>query len=154
MTVKELQTSQVKSCSGETDLAAAAKIMWDSDCGVVPVVDHERTVVGMITDRDICIATATRSANPSEIRVLDVMSRSGLHSCTPGDDVRSALDTMKKHRIRRLPVVDRQERLVGILSLNDLVMRASLRTGADVPGDQLLETLQAISAHSTKTVSA
>jgi CBS domain-containing protein len=135
MRVKELQTSDVKSCTGDTDLAAAAKIMWDRDCGVVPVVDSERKVIGVITDRDICIATATRSTVPSEIRVRDVMSGQGLHSCGPDDDVRTALATMKTHRVRRLPVLDRQQRLVGIISMNDLVMRAEGRRGADVPSE-------------------
>jgi CBS domain-containing protein len=154
MTVKELQTSDVKSCSGDTDLAAAAKIMWDCDCGVVPVVDDERRVIGMITDRDICIATATRSAIPSQVRVREVMSGGGLHACTPEDDVRTALGTMKKHRVRRLPVLDQQERLVGIISMNDLVMRAECRKGAEVPGEEFLQTLQAICVHSTEAVSA
>ena len=154
MRVKELQTSDVKSCSGDTDLAAAATIMWDCDCGVVPVVDNERKVIGVITDRDICIATATRSTVPSEIRVRDVMSGQDLHSCGPDDDVRTALATMKTHRVRRLPVLDRQQRLVGIISMNDLVMRAEGRRGADVPGEEFLETLQAICAHSTEAVRA
>jgi CBS domain-containing protein len=154
MRVKELQTSDVTSCSGDTDLAAAAKIMWDCDCGVVPVVDNERKVIGVITDRDICIATATRSAVPSEIQARDVMSGQDLHSCGPDDDVRTALATMKRHRVRRLPVLDQQQRLVGIISINDLVMRAECRRGADVPGEEFLETLQAICAHSTEAVSA
>jgi CBS domain-containing protein len=154
MRVKELQTAHVKSCSGDTDLAAAAKIMWDCDCGVVPVIDHERKVIGVITDRDICIATATRATVPSEIRVRDVMSGQDLHSCGPDDDVRTALATMKRHRVRRLPVLDQQQRLVGIISVNDLVRRADGRKGADVPGEEFLETLQAICAHSAEAVSA
>ena len=60
MRVKELMTSDVKTCSLDTNLAAAAKIMWDSDCGAVPVTDERGRVVGVITDRDICIAAATR----------------------------------------------------------------------------------------------
>jgi CBS domain-containing protein len=152
MTVKELQTSDVRSCNGDTDLASAAKIMWDCDCGVVPVVDEERRVIGMITDRDICIATTTRSTLPSQIRVRDVMSRGPLHACTPGDDARVALGTMKQHRVRRLPVLDQQKRLVGIISMNDLVMRAEHGRGADVPDEALLETLRAICAHSGEAV--
>ena len=154
MTVKELLTSDVKSCRGDTDLAAAAKIMWDCDCGVVPVIDDDRRVIGMITDRDICIATATRSTIPSQIQVRDVMSRNPVHSCSPGDDVRTALGRMKDQRVRRLSVVDEQQRLVGILSLKDLVMHAECRKGADVPGDEFLEALQAISAPSTAAVRA
>ena len=65
MTIKELMTSNVKACDADTNLATVATMMWDGDCGAIPVVNEERHVVGMITDRDICIAAATRSASPS-----------------------------------------------------------------------------------------
>jgi CBS domain-containing protein len=153
MTVKELVTSDVKSCNPETDLARAAKIMWDYDCGVVPVVNDQRNVIGMITDRDICIAATTRSASPADIQVGDVMSRE-VHACSLGDDVRVALQTMKERRVRRLPVLDEQQRLAGIISMNDVVMEAECRRGADVSGEEFLVTLKAICAHSRETVPA
>jgi CBS domain-containing protein len=80
------------------------------------------------------------------------MSRGALHACTPGDDARTALGTMRQHRVRRLPVLDQQKRLVGIISINDLVMRAEHGRGADVPDEALLETLRAICAHSGEAV--
>ena len=153
MIVKEILTSDVKSCSADTDLATAAKIMWDGDCGAVPVVNDERNVIGMITDRDICIAATTRSASPADIRVRDVMSGE-VHACALGDDVRVALNTMKEQRVRRLPVLDGQQRLAGIISMNDLVMRAECRKGANVPGEDFLETLKSICAHSREAVTA
>lgn len=119
----------------------------------VPVVNDERNVIGMITDRDICIAAATRSASPADIRVRDVMSGE-VHACAIGDDVRVALNTMKEQRVRRLPVLDGQERLAGIISVNDLVMRTECRKGANVPGEDFLETLQSICAHSREAVTA
>lgn len=147
MKVKDLQTSDVHACSPDTNLAAAAQIMWDCDCGVVPVIDENRTLVGMITDRDICIATTTRSAAPSDIPVRDVMTSGTLYSCRPEDEVRTALATMAKHRVRRLPVVDRQNTLVGIVSLNDLVRRADHRSGSQVPAEEFLQAMQAICTH-------
>lgn len=153
MTVKDVLMSDVKSCSADTDLASAAKIMWDQDCGVVPVVDQDRKVVGMLTDRDICIAAATRATSPSDIRVGDVMSGE-VFACAREDDVRTALKTMKNQRVRRLPVLDRQARLIGIVSLNDLVLRADCREGADVPGKEFLDTMKTICAHSTAAVPA
>ena len=108
MTVKELQTSAVKSCGRDTDLATVAKLMWDGDCGAVPVVTDDRKVIGMITDRDICIAAATRSRAPSEIRAREVITGNGVHAVKADDDVRVALRTMRKHRVRRLPVVDQR----------------------------------------------
>jgi CBS domain-containing protein len=146
MVLQDILTPDVKSCRPDTDLAAAAKMMWDGDCGCVPVVDDERHVVGMITDRDICIAAATRSAAPSNIRASEVM-QTDVQACRSNDDVRSALQMMRDRRVRRLPVVDQQQRLVGIVSLNDLVAHAECRRGAEVPGEEFLETMKAICAH-------
>ena len=85
MIVKNLAAFDVKSCTPDTDLATAAKIMWDCDCGAVPVVNEERKVIGMVTDRDICIAAATRASRPSDVQVRDVMSQEVV-SCKSGDD--------------------------------------------------------------------
>ena len=146
MKVKDLQTSEVRACSPDNNLATAAEIMWDCDCGAVPVVDQNRTLIGMVTDRDICIAAATRAAAPADLAVRDVMSKGQVFSCRPDDDVRTAMATMAMHRVRRLPVVDRQNTLVGIISLNDLVRRAEYRTGAEVPAAELLDAMQSIFA--------
>ncbi|HEY1303394.1 MAG TPA: CBS domain-containing protein [Vicinamibacterales bacterium] len=145
MKVKDLQTSNVHACSPDTNLAAAAQIMWDCDCGAVPVVSEDRTLLGMITDRDICIATTTRSVAPADIQVRHVMSTGNVYSCRPEDDARTALATMGTHRVRRLPVVDRENKLVGILSINDLARHAEHRAGAGVPGDEFIEAFQSIS---------
>jgi CBS domain-containing protein len=153
MLVKDLAEFDVKVCTAETDLASAAKIMWDGDCGVVPVVDGDRKVIGMITDRDICMAAATRAARPADVRVGDVMS-GATYTCHAKDDVRTALKAMRDRRVRRLPVLDAQQRLAGILSLNDLALAAECRSGADVPGEEFLSTLKAISAHARAKVPA
>jgi CBS domain-containing protein len=152
MTVKELQTSNVKTVGPDTDLAVVAKLMWDGDCGAVPVVNEERKVIGMITDRDICIAAATRSKPPAEIRASEVMTNHGIHSVKSDDDVRVALRTMRKHRVRRLPVVDQQQRLTGILSINDLAINTSPTLPDSVPAQEFLETFQAICAHEKHAV--
>jgi CBS domain-containing protein len=152
-TAKELMTANVKSCRADTDLASVAKIMWDCDCGTVPVVNEERKVIGMITDRDICIAAATRSTSPANIRVREVMS-GHVQTCFSEDGVSTVLKTMKERRVRRLPVLDRQERLVGIVSISDLVARADRHSGANVPGEEFLATLKSICGHSVAAVTA
>lgn len=155
MRVKDVMTSDVKSCGLQTNLAAAAQIMWDADCGAVPVIDDRGKVVGIITDRDICIAAATRSRSESEIPVADVVS-GRLHVCAPGDDVRTALDTMKKRQVRRLPVVGRDRRLIGIVSIHDIAAQARANKSSDIRVEDVLETLVAIGAPSRArtTVSA
>jgi CBS domain-containing protein len=145
MKIKELMTSDVKSCGLDTNLAAAAKIMWEEDCGAVPVTDEGGHVVGVITDRDICIAGATRPSAEGEIPVRDVIS-DALYTCAPSDDARAALETMRQRKVRRLPVVDAGGQLAGIVSINDIAMHARVGKGSEVPAEAVLETFLAITA--------
>jgi len=152
MKVKDLMTTDVKRCSPDTNLAAAAKIMWEGDCGAVPVTDERDRVVGVITDRDICIAAATRPRTEGEIAVKDVISNA-VYTSAPGDDVRAALETMKARKVRRLPVVDQGGRLVGIVSIHDIAEQSRNRTG-DLSPDSVLDAFIAITAPARVTVTA
>lgn len=144
MKVKEIMTGDVQCCSPQTNLAAAAKMMWDSDCGVLPVLSVEGKVIGVITDRDICMAAATKNKPPSEITVWETITGQ-VHTCSPDDDVEQALAIMANHQVRRLPVVDDEGILQGMLSLNDIV----LQTNTDQSYESLVRTLKAISRHRT-----
>ncbi len=118
-TVNELMTRDVASCGTEDSLSRAAQIMWERDCGCVPVVDDERRVVGMITDRDVCMAGYTSGRRLGDIVVREAMSRS-LYTCGPADLLEVAERLMQTIHIRRLPVVDGSGHLLGLLSLNDI----------------------------------
>ena len=148
MKVKEVMTTDVKFCRPETNAAEAVKIMWDQDCGVLPIVDHDRKVVGMITDRDLSVAVATRGGAAERIAVKDV-STGKAYTCLAEDSVPAALEVMKAQKVRRLAVVDAEGRLKGILSMNDIV----LHTGAASP-NQIVETLAGICAHRAKPAMA
>lgn len=152
MKVKDLMTTDVKRCSPETNLAAAAKIMWEGDCGAVPVTDERDHVIGVITDRDICIAAATRPRTEGEIPARDVISKA-VYTCAPGDDVRAALETMKARKVRRLPVVEQGGRLVGIVSIHDIALQ-SRNKGSDVSPDSVLDAFIAITAPAQVPVTA
>ena len=152
MKVKELMTTDVKRCTPETNLAAAAKIMWEGDCGAVPVTDERDRVVGVITDRDICIAAATRPRTEGEIPVKEVISKP-LYTCAPGDDVRSALEIMKTRKIRRLPVVEQNGRLAGIVSIHDIAVQSRTRS-SDISTDSVLDAFIAITAPAHVSVNA
>jgi len=128
MTARELMSTPVQTCRPDADLAAVTRVMWDHDCGFVPVVDTEGHVAGVVTDRDICVASATRRLAPERIAVSQVMS-TGVRSCLLDDAAEDVLATMSAHRIRRVPVVDASGHLQGVLSFNDLV-RAVGRKGA------------------------
>lgn len=152
MKVKDLMTTAVKRCSPETNLAEAARIMWEGDCGAVPVTDERDHVVGVITDRDICIAAATRPRTEGEIPVKEVISKA-LFTCAPGDDVRAALGTMKARKVRRLPVVEPGGRLVGIVSIHDIATQSRSRS-SDVSADAVLDAFIAITAPAEVSVTA
>ncbi|MEP6924971.1 MAG: CBS domain-containing protein [Pyrinomonadaceae bacterium] len=120
MKVREVMTSDVGYCQPDTSLTGAAMIMWQRDCGVVPVVNEQKRVIGMITDRDICIAVATKNRLASDIQVSEIISGK-VAFCQPNDDVEDALKTMKKRQLRRLPVTDKDNVLLGIISMGDLL---------------------------------
>ena len=149
MKVKEVMTPDAKAIWLTESLADAAKMMWEYDCGILPIIKDGRTVIGLITDRDICMATAIRNANPSEISVEEVMTGE-VYSVNPEDDVDEALQTMQEHRIRRLPVINSEGELTGILSMNDIVLRAGESSGKKTHaigyGD-VVRTYQAICRH-------
>jgi CBS domain-containing protein len=155
MKVKEIMTSDVKSCTLDTNLAAAAKIMWEADCGSVPVTDDRGKVVGMITDRDICIAAATRPRTEGEIAVRDVISHD-LYTSTPEEDVRNAMRTMKTQQVRRLPVVAQDGGLRGIVTIHDIAVQAGRDKGSAIPTQDVLETFIAITepSHRRRAVPA
>jgi CBS domain-containing protein len=142
-------SSRVESCSPDTNLAEAAMIMWRCDCGIVPVVEPgTQRVVGTITDRDVCMAVATTGQRPTERSAKEVMARS-LATVGPDDDVRVALERMEEARVRRLPVVDQNGALAGVLSVNDLVLATDRERveGNPLPVEAVMKTLRGISEH-------
>jgi CBS domain-containing protein len=138
-------TKQVTACNPQTNAAAAAEMMFNQDIGILPVVeDGSGRPLGLVTDRDLFIALGTRNQRASELPVGDVM-RTGLSLCSPDDDVQTALNTMAQQRLHRLPVVDETGALQGILSLNDVALKA----GSDgLSRDDVARTLKAICGHS------
>jgi CBS domain-containing protein len=150
MLVKSLMTSQVRSCSPDSTVAAAARIMSNRDCGIVPVVDAREKLLGVITDRDVCLAVATRLRSPDELPVSEIMTMK-VYTCSPDDQTRAVLSLMKNHAVRRLPVVMTDGRLAGLISLDDLVVRADSHKGAAVSDADVFDALKSICA---RTVAA
>lgn len=141
MKIKDVMTTAVQTCRPDTDLATVAGQMWEHDCGIIPVVGDSGRVVGLVTDRDICIAAASRRLSPAHISAEQVTSGT-VHACFPDDSVAEALSTMKQFQVHRLPVIDAQGLLKGIVSMNDLVRAAGPRNG--VQAKTLVSTLAAI----------
>jgi CBS domain-containing protein len=126
MKVGDLMTREVRTCVDTDSINDAARIMWERDCGCVPVVEGAGTVVGMITDRDICMAAYTRGERLAQMNVGSVASR---HVVTVREDegLQRAEELMRDAQVRRLPVVESGGRLIGILSISDLARRSDGR---------------------------
>jgi CBS domain-containing protein len=154
MLVRDLMTPTVHFCTVDQHASDAARAMADFDIGAVPVVDEEHFPIAMVTDRDIALACYQQSEAPHTIPLRSVMSR-GIHSCKVSDTVTVAERIMRDWQVRRLPVVDEHGRLVGLLSLNDIVLAfehsALARAQQRVVGD-LAETLAAICRRRTTHV--
>ncbi len=141
MNVRTMMNARPRTVRGHDPLSEAARIMWDRDCGWVPVVDDALHVVGVITDRDICMAAYTRGMTLDAMAVIGTMC-TNVHVVHVEDPLENALAMMRNHRVRRLPVIDDDGSLVGLLSLSDLARRAA----EDGPtATELVSTLASIS---------
>ena len=146
MRVKDVMTVDTTCCAPGSNLADTAGLMWERDCGVIPVIDQEQKIIGMITDRDICMAAAMTGRDLANISVHEVIS-GGVCGCNSEDDIHQALVTMRENQLRRLPVLDDEGKVQGILSLSDVVLRAEQDKKAASLAADVLETLKAISRH-------
>lgn len=148
MKVRDLLRGETGRCSPETDLRAAAGMLWEEETSLLPVVDGSGRVVGVITDRDICMALARGEPTPEGIHVGRVMT-SKVIGCHADDDVLTALETMRLRQVRRLPVLDGQGSLQGVLTLDDVARVAGPGRGHSGVGlDEVALTLKAVSTPS------
>lgn len=146
MKVSQVMAVDVQPCVAGSTLNEAAQRMWEYDCGMVPVVDHARTVVGTISDRDICMGAYTKGRPLHEISIAEVMSN-GVITIEENATLDHARELMQMHQIRRLPVVSEHGQLVGMLSIADLSRYANGRkTKGGVTATELIETLRAITS--------
>ena len=146
MKVKDAMTGSPVYCTPKTNLGEAAALMWSRDCGILPVVDAGRKVIGVVTDRDMFLALGTRNRLAGEITVGEVSPAKPV-LCSMEDEVHAALETMARHKVRRLPVTDAEGRLEGVLSMDDLVVHASPRAGlrsSELSHDDVIQGLKRI----------
>jgi CBS domain-containing protein len=147
MKVEQLMTKQVDVCYPDQTLQDAARVMWERDCGLVPIVDGpNRRLVGILTDRDACMASYTRGHALWQIRIGDVMS-TAIQACRPSDLLSEAEAAMRRTRVHRLPVVDEAGQLLGVISLSDIAREAAREIGSkkpEVTPAEIGETLAAI----------
>jgi len=145
MKVEIVMTRNVAICSPEQSLNEAARIMWERDCGIVPVVagDGDGRLLGVVTDRDVAMAAYTQGRRLSEIPVSEIMSKHVV-SCRPSDSIGTAERAMQHAQVHRLPVVNDAGDVVGMLSLADIA-RATRRAPELVSKSNVGATLAEIS---------
>ena len=146
MNVSDLMTAAVKACAASDNLQRAAQIMWENDCGSVPVVESDGRVIGMLTDRDICMAAYTQGQPLWQIPIANAMTKEA-YTVRQNDSLEAAEALMRRAQVRRVPVLDGDGRLTGIVSMNDLVRHAHQsrgRTDNGLSGDSIAHTLAAI----------
>lgn len=125
--IQDVMTMNPDWCLPDSSATQAARIMKETNVGIVPVVDSEsgRKLVGVATDRDLCLAVVARGVHPDSVRIAEAMT-SQVVTCHPDDDVRTAIDLMQENQVRRIPIVDQNGSLQGMVSTADLVQHANL----------------------------
>jgi CBS domain-containing protein len=132
MKVKDVMMRTPAFCTTESNAGEAVEIMWNRNCGLLPIVNPEKKVAGVVTDRDVCIALGTRDVRPGELAVRSIMTGK-VFSCVPEEEIHSALATMARERVRRLVVLNTEGNLEGILSMDDIVRHATDRATGKFP---------------------
>jgi CBS domain-containing protein len=143
MNVQTVMSSPVMTCRPSDNLDVPAKVMWDQDCGVVPVTNDDGEIVGMVTDRDICMAALLRGSSLSEIPVSSAMADE-VFSCKEEDSLAAVERLMREHQIRRVPVVDSDNHAIGIVTLNDIARQAASARTTNGLDREITQTLAAI----------
>jgi len=138
--IRDLMKPVVQTVYSHGNLDDAARVLWEHDCGMVPVVDEESRIHGVITDRDICVTAFVKKQPLSEIAIETAMSKS-VHACGPDDEAVAGLKTLAGKKVRRLVVVDDQSKLCGVVSLADYAVACDSR---EIDPKELAETLAAI----------
>lgn len=143
MKIRQVMTKDPSCCVPSDVVQKAAGIMRDENAGIVPVIENEqsRKIVGVVTDRDLCMNAVAEGRDPRALAVEACMT-SGAVTCSPNDSVEKATELMRENQIRRVPVVNEQGELQGIVSMADVVGRGEIKT------TQTHETLKQVSAPS------
>jgi CBS domain-containing protein len=138
LTAREIMTRNIKTVRRDSPLREVAQIMKDEDCGVVPIVDERGALLGLVTDRDLVIRAFTGGKTPDAVRVGDVMT-DDIEAVTPEQTIHDIIELMGRRQVRRIPVVDRDDRLLGLISMGDIANRADY-------DEELQEALDRVSA--------
>lgn len=155
MNVEKIMSHQLTTCSPGDTLEEAANLMWDGDYGCLPVTSEgNRRIEGIITDRDICMAALFKGKPLRDVLVADVMAKTVL-TCRATDDIERVQRQMQHEQVRRVPVVDADGAVIGIVSMADLVCesaRSQYMQRHEVPASDVMVTLAKISTPAAEAI--
>ena len=142
MQIKDIMSHPLVTAPVTSTADVVARLMWEFDCGIVPIVDDDGRLAGVVTDRDICMAAYTQGKPLSAISVASAMAKD-VAACHSGNAIEDAERLMRDRRIHRVPVLDPESRPVGIVSMNDIARLAAhaKKSGVD---RELVQTLAAV----------
>ena len=141
MKVKDVVTLQVPVCPAQGSWALAANALWERDAGIVVLLDAEQRPVGLVTEWDICRTVATREILPKDLTAADLASVPAPY-CLLDDDVRTALRKLALHRIRALPVVGAEGRVIGMVTIQRILLK--VKSGTELSPQEVLDVLREV----------
>jgi CBS domain-containing protein len=144
MKVRDIMKQPAISCGADTNVGSAVQLMWEHNCGLLPVVGADQKLIGVVTDRDICIAMGTRNRLPGDLSIGEIATKE-VFTCEPEDEIQEALDAIASNHVRRLPVVDRQGVPQGILSMDDIVLHGDVKRwegGCELTSEEIIRSLK------------
>jgi CBS domain-containing protein len=145
MKVRDVMTQPPRTCQPETPLDEASRLIEETGCGMLLVLDGRDRIAGILTDRDLAVAIGKSPEHPSNVAAGAAMT-THVYTCSPNDSLSTALERMADARIRRLPVIDKDRQVRGVISIDDIVLWGVQRRG--VTRKALVSALQSIcSAH-------
>jgi CBS domain-containing protein len=161
MKVRDVMTQPALCCTADTNVGAAVELLWVRNFGMLPVVGNDRKLLGVVTDRDICIAMGTRNRLARELTVGEIATQK-VFTCKPDDEIHEALQTMAEKQVRRLPVVSREGVPQGVLSMGDIITHGDLNKWercCELSSEEIIRSLkkiygQELSVIHTKTATA
>ncbi len=148
MRADEIMVEPIVTCQSNEPLDQAARRLWDRDCGALPIVNDKGVLVGMLTDRDICMAALIQGRPLAELSIPNAMSKV-VYAVTANTTLGEIKELMAVQQIRRVPVVDADNKPIGIITVNDLI-RAAARSGNGMT--KVMQILASISEHRVEAV--
>lgn len=145
LSVSEIMSGSVWSCPTNATLDQAIEMMASRRCSSIPVVDSANKLVGIVTDRDITLYINLKHQPPEDIQLSEFNKGRSVQCCYEHDDIHAALKILRARQIHHLPVLDDNDELVGIITINDIVQRAEESASADLSYKDVVETLKAVS---------